>query len=504
MKRLLAIFALTAILASCTAAPTPPASVTLPHLSHTPSTTPGPLSRSTLPATWTPVPDATNAALPAYTPAIQATHTPTARPGRWDPNQIPDITLTPTPTDWVPAAAQRAHTAARSAFVLGDFEGALAHLDQALALAPENSDFLALRGQVLIALGHPLDGESNLREALAFDPFHAGARWALAELYASYQYWRYAEAEYGRYLMLSPADPAGWFAIGWSREKLGQPLTAIAAYSSTLELDPQYLDGLERRAALWLQQESFQAAWEDYSALIAAAPSAAAHEARGNINLELEQPLLAALDFEAALSLLPAGTPTFTLLMQAGQAYLTGGAAAQAVVNFTSAISLTTSVEPRLLLGESYLALADFSAAKQVYSNTLALARPVELGQVLSGRGRAWLGEGQFDQAIGDLTAALSYAKSPAERAAMLAWRGATYAGLEQYSKAIADLTAAYKLAPDPVFLYQRGVLYQSAGDVERASADLTAFLEADEDDLDPDLLLDAQSRLDDLAAASP
>ena len=405
----------------------------------------------------------------------------------------------------MPPAAQQLFTEAHRAYANNNPKRALELLDNALALVPAHSGFWRLRGEILIALMHPLRGESDLRCALSFDPFNTFARRALADLYARYGRWREAEAEYTRYLTLAPEESAGWHALGQVYEQQSRPLAAITAYSSTLALDPAHLDSLTRRGALWLAKQNYPAAWSDYTALISLQPSAQAYQARAESNLQLEAPLLAAADFQAALSLQPAGTPTYTLLMQTGHAYLGGGAASLAANVFRQAISLTTTLEPRIWLGESYLAAGDAPAAVQVFSHTLPLATPLEQAQILIGRGRAFGEMGQYRAAVTDLGDALPYATSAAEQAAILEWRSAAYGALERYSEAIADLTAAHELLPNPIHIYQRGLLHQTAGNHASAAADLADFLEtADPDATDPASLQDAQTRLDSLSAESP
>jgi tetratricopeptide (TPR) repeat protein len=436
---------------------------------------------------------------------VPGTTSPTPAAEGWPPKEIPAVTLTPTPSSAVPNAALDTYTAAQNAYAANNYSRALEFVDQALALAPDQCEFLTLRGQILVDLVRPLDGSVALRQALSIDPFYAPARSSMAELYLDYQRWRDAAAEYTRYLTLSPDDPTGWYALGQIREHQGRPLEAIAAYSNTLELDPSHVDGLVRRGTLWLERENDVAAWPDYTALIAAAPSAEAYLTRGEINLRLNAPLMAAADFEAGLALQTSGTPSYTVMMQLGQAYLQGGAAIQAVETFSQTIGLTSSIEPRLWLGQSYLAAENYPAALQLFDDLFPLVTPLNVGELLAGRGKAYLALEEYEAAIVDLDYALYYAKESGEQAAILEQLGAAYGALGQVEEAIANLTAAYDLAPTPTLLYQRGVLYLELGDDEAAIADLTLFLEtADPDETVQTLLQDAQVRLDSLTAESP
>lgn len=457
-----------------------------------------------LPLTWTPSPPVSPQPRATLAAATTTPLSPSPTATYWAVDAIPAVTLTPTPARAVPPAAERILSDAHRAIDDDDLERALQLLDEGLALVPDHAGLISTRGQVLVALMHPLEAESDLRRALGLDPFQQDARRALAGLYAQYGRWRDAAAEYTRYLTLAPDDPAAWYALGQVRERQGRPTDATAAYSAALELDPDHRDALTRRATLWLQATDYAAAWTDYTALIRLQPSAELYETRGELDLRLGAPLAAAADFEAALSLQPAGVPTLTLVMQIGQAYLQGEAPARAVPALTTAISLTTALEPRIWLGESHLATGNYTAALHIYSSTVQLATPPELGQVLTGRGRAHLKLGNYPEAVADFEEALDYARSVPEQAAILEWRSASYAALERYQEAIIDLTAAYSLTSSPAYLYHRGILYQATGNHRAAIADFFSFLEtADPNGPDPLLVADAETRLDELTAES-
>jgi tetratricopeptide (TPR) repeat protein len=494
------------VLLSCTANPTPTPSAevaaTYPPAVETATTMA--IATGTLPATWTPPAAAT--AQPTWTRMMLATPEPTeaTMKGDWLPGAIPSITLTPTPADAVLEAARRSYSRAQSALEAGNLEQALVQVDEALALAPEHTEFLALRGQILLAQQHPLQGESDLRTALSYDPLNATARRALAGLFAHYGRWRDAEAEYERYVTLAPVDSAGWFALGTAREEQGKIQSAIQAYSETLTLEPAHFDSLRHRADLWLAEENYRAAWSDYTALVALSPSPELYQTRAEINWQLGSPLLAAADLQSAISLtLRTGSLSETLLIDLGRAYLAGGAAGKAADVFSATLQLTESVQVRVLLGESYLATGVYTEALRVFSETLPLAEPVEKAPVLIGQARAFMAGGDYEQAETTLGAALDYATSIEERAEILGWRSQAYLGMGVYEKALADLEAAEELAPNPVHLYWRSFVYERAGQIQRAIDDLVTFLEtADPEQIDPDVMAAAEAQLAALTGA--
>lgn len=407
--------------------------------------------------------------------------------------------------DSVSQEAQRQYVAARSAYAVDNLEDALSRVDEALALAPLNAEFLSLRGQILVDLEHPLQGESSLRQALTIDPFQAGARLGLAGLYGKYRRWRDAAAEYTRYLALAPDDPDGWYALGQTRERRHETTLAVDAYSRAIELNPLHQGGLARRATLLLQADDLQGARADLNTLIELQPSADLHVRRGEINLQLDAPLLAAADFATAITLQAAEVPSYTLLIQTGHAYLQGGAPLKAADAYAQAVDLTTSLEPRIWLGEGYLRGGAYAEAVQVLDDLIPLASPLEMGQLLGARGQALLGLGRYEEAVEDLTAQLDFSRGEADRAAILQARSSAYTALGLHEAALADLDAAWVLLPNAFYYYHRGIIRQGAGDNEAAIADLTLFLDAVSlAEVDPDILNDATARLESLTAAEP
>lgn len=492
-------------LMGCVASPTPTPTLVptafVPSSTPTATITPTPFPSATLPSTWTAVPQPSLQASQTRLPSPTIATTTTPQQGQWPVDGIPSVTLTPTTESSVPAEASRAYAAALRAFERGGLETALEEIDKALLMVPQHSGFLSLRGRIHVALLHPLQGETDLRAALALNPFEALARRTLAELYASYRRWREASLEYQRYLTLDSDDSEGWFALGQIYEKQEYPLAAVEAYSMTITLAPNHAEALARRAELNYSAGHLESAYPDYSALLRLAPTADLFQRRANINLELDAPLLAAADFHQAISLtLPTGSPTYTLVTRMGEAYLAAGAPIQAAAAFSQALGLNPSLELQLLLGESYLAGQNYSAAVTIFSDTLQLANPLDTHSLFLGRGQAYLGLNEFELAQTDFDTAIELAATVEEQTNALTWRSQLYVAMEELSLAIADLTAAYQLVNDPIYLYRRGILYQTAGDVDSAVTDLSTFLEdADPEQVDSALLADAQLRLDSL-----
>jgi len=154
---------------------------------------------------------------------------------------------------------------------LGDRERALADLERAAALTPD--DPAAWYHRALLA-----------RETSDYD----GALHALA-----------------RANEIRP-EARTWHAIGEIHTELGADFDAIEAYGRSFELDHTSVPSLVARARLFMAHECFVAALADYSTCVLLEPREPRHLiSRGNAHYELADRKRAIADYEAALGLDP-------------------------------------------------------------------------------------------------------------------------------------------------------------------------------------------------------
>lgn len=122
----------------------------------------------------------------------------------------------------------------------------------------------------------------------------------------------------------------------------------------------------------------------------------------------------------------------------------------------------------------------DYDGAIADYTSAFALQPSPE---TLARRGTAWYWKQDYQQARADFKAAL--AKDPASAAA-LRGLGAIQQGEGQYAEAIQNLTASARLEPDDRFmLMARASAYASTRDFDRALADSAAVLRQEPDAVD-------------------
>jgi len=132
----------------------------------------------------------------------------------------------------------------------GDAPGALAALDQALALAPRHRDALVLRGGVLAALARFAAAERDYRRAAALAPPDDALLLALGQVLQAQKKLPEAHAVYGRLLRRSPDHVAALHEFATVLADLGEFAIALQHYDAVLRRDPASVPGLVNRALL--------------------------------------------------------------------------------------------------------------------------------------------------------------------------------------------------------------------------------------------------------------
>lgn len=181
---------------------------------------------------------------------------------------------------------------AAAAFVEGcrlvgesNFSAALAHFEEAIALAPDFVEALTNRGGVLMALVRPDEAIRSLDLALA----------------------------------LNPDMPEAWNNRGNALSVLGRHEDAVASFDRVLALRPRLIEALINRGTALLTLHRIEDAFASYEAALQIDPqNSAALHGRANALFELKRFEEAASGFEAAMAAGPgsdfAGKLAFTRL----------------------------------------------------------------------------------------------------------------------------------------------------------------------------------------------
>jgi len=121
---------------------------------------------------------------------------------------------------------------------LGEFNAALACLDEALELAPENAEMHYNKGVILKKAGHPDAAIRSYETALRHEPRHAGAANNLGTLRKDSGDLQGAVQAYRKAIGLKPDTPAAHNNLGALYQQLGRPGDALQSYLSAHRLAP--------------------------------------------------------------------------------------------------------------------------------------------------------------------------------------------------------------------------------------------------------------------------
>ncbi len=136
-----------------------------------------------------------------------------------------------------------AHVRARNNLALlldaeGNHQGALAELDRALDIEPENGTLLVNRGALLGAMGRYAAAEHDLKKVLRVEPSHAEALFNLGVVMTKKGLWAEAVPSLKRAVELEPERAAAHFYLGEALNHVDDLAGALAAYLRATELQP--------------------------------------------------------------------------------------------------------------------------------------------------------------------------------------------------------------------------------------------------------------------------
>ncbi|HTT68273.1 MAG TPA: tetratricopeptide repeat protein [Gemmatimonadales bacterium] len=140
-------------------------------------------------------------------------------------------------------ASAPAHVRARHALALvldaeGNHAGALAELDRALDIDPENRASLVSRGTLLGALGRYAAAERDLKAVLRVEPSNGEALFNLGVVMTKKGLWSEAIPHLRRALEVEPARGAGYYYLGEALNHVDDLDGALASYRRAAELQP--------------------------------------------------------------------------------------------------------------------------------------------------------------------------------------------------------------------------------------------------------------------------
>ena len=212
----------------------------------------------------------------------------------------------------VPPNFQLQHRLALVQFQQQRHGDALASVTAALAINPEASESLALKGALLAATGRGEDALALFGRALALKPDLPDALYNRALLLTGMNRPEEALIDFDRLLALAPAQVEAWVNRGVALQQLGKLAEAIASYDRAIGLMPKHMHAWLNRGTALQMQGRFAESLASFDKVLALAPrQASAWLGRGVALVGLERFEEALESFDASLDIAP-GEPVAT------------------------------------------------------------------------------------------------------------------------------------------------------------------------------------------------
>ena len=351
---------------------------------------------------------------------------------------------------------------------VGNLQPAEAELRQAVALAPDNAEFLRDLATVL-AMEKKLDeSTSYFQRALKIDPRNSMARRYLAA--NLWQLHRYAEARQNLRMLLNanPGDPQALLLLGMVSENTrdyARAAKTLASVPALVRAQPESIAALARsyyhigeteKARAWLNELQNHAAgvraaflgvqiadeMQDYKAAESLLSSVALHYSdQTELRYRLALVKFHAQQFEESRQilqqLLDDGHKTSEVNRLLASCFRAQNRYEEAIQALQEAIQLDPGNEA------GYLGLADILLAQKRISPAMELAQRMakafpNSSRVFASKGSIELGAGDFTDAVGSFTRAAQLEPANSDAAIGLA-RAQANAGMTQQAKATLD-----------------------------------------------------------------
>jgi tetratricopeptide (TPR) repeat protein len=132
-------------------------------------------------------------------------------------------------------------------FLLGIAEAAnmnvrqgLEYVDKAIAIAPDNAEYMAQKAKFLVLLNQPVEANNVANAALALQPENAGVLDTLGVVLSRLEDHESAAEAFRRVIKLKPDNPQYHFNLASSEQFLGHVDAARSAYEKVITLKPDY------------------------------------------------------------------------------------------------------------------------------------------------------------------------------------------------------------------------------------------------------------------------
>lgn len=210
-----------------------------------------------------------------------------------------------------PRDAKNYYAVAQLALIEGNPAQADAASAMSLALNPDYSDALVLRGQIVAMKGDARAARRLLEKACRLAPSSAEAQFQLGQLFDREGQPAEAVTQFRKVVTIRPKDPRAWDYLALNLERLGEPENAEAAYKSGLKVNsgPLFDSFLDYNYGRYLMKRSRLAEGKVHldRAVQLAPETRAVYYEHARINLRLNRAQEARADAEKALGLADPG-----------------------------------------------------------------------------------------------------------------------------------------------------------------------------------------------------
>ena len=355
----------------------------------------------------------------------------------------------------------------------GHYQFALADLDAALTLDPDNAEALHHRALALVKLNEFDRVIADCDRLLQIDSRDAAAHSLRCEALGLKGELDEALTEGNAAININPELAISYARRGAIWAGKGNDTRAKADYDRAITLGDDSVRW--SRARILAAEGSIEEAIADLDAAIVFDPRFGDYYfARGSLLLQLEEVERAISDLGRAIEL----APSAGAFVNRGAAWAMKGDTSKAVEDFTMAISLDPTLSDSYLnRGRLLVELADYENAIGDLSEYIKLA-PVS-AEGFEYRGLARYFSGQHETVLEDVNRAIELAPNN-QRLYVL--RGSVWNHLKKFDQAITDFTHAIVLDPASAESYAyRGVAYQQLGEDEKAISDFNIAVRIDE-----------------------
>jgi tetratricopeptide (TPR) repeat protein len=307
-------------------------------------------------------------------------------------------------------------------------EQALAHLGEAVRLAPADAGALIDLGVLLASLERVPDALACFERAIEIDARQAPAHHNLAILAARMGDHERALGSFNAAAALQPNNASVHNNRGASLRELGRFAEALQSFSTALTLEPSNAQILRNRAVVNVLLERFPAAVRDYTDAIAR---------HGDKPLDL-------IGLGAALLALDRHTDALAPLQKA-------------------AALLPTEIEAHIQLGVALLRMERHAEAVASFDRALALERRTT---VLNNRGVALAAMGRPDEALQSFIESAAHAGGVADTHTNM---GVVFKSIGEYRQAELQFDRALSIKhDDPAATFESAFLHLTLGNFRR------------------------------------